>query len=225
MTTDLLSRAHRLEKLAKAARDNEGDKQTIERTKTALDKLSMAIQELDTQLKTRRALDRLGMPRREIPDLSGPLDELRDFVVSRGRPSPQKLQGATNRVSQQVALIERESVSRWELWTSGELEKLPVHKVAALSTEERQRVQTSLRELALLSKRAPNEAVASTFGHHLRRVQEDLRQVSLGGPILDVLERFASPSGVSLAELSDDEISALRSVPEIAVQFIVRRQM
>jgi hypothetical protein len=220
-----MSRAHRLEKLAKAFRDDEGDKQTIERVKTALDRLSDALRELDAELKTRRALDHSGVPRQIELELSGPFNDLRNFVANRGRPSPQRLQATTRSVGQQTARLAPDSRSRWGMWVAAELEKLPRHKAAALSLGERQHVDARIKELEALAKRIPNQALVDTFRYHLRQVHEDLGQVSLDESILEVLERFMAPEGVPLTTLSDMEIAVLRSVPEIAAQFVIRRQV
>ncbi|MGG6380644.1 hypothetical protein [Paenarthrobacter sp. NEAU-H11] len=225
MSNDLISRANRLEKLAKIASDSQGDKQNIERIKTSLEKLTVSIRDLDDQLKTRRALDQLDVPRGAEPDLIGPLQELRTFIASRGRPSPQKLQGATGRVSQQITVLEGDSRVRWASWTQAELEHLPQHKAAALSPQGRQRVYNSIRELESLAKRIPTQALTTTFRHLLRQVHEDLGEVSLSDAVLEVLKRFSSAEGVPLTELSDADIVTLRSDPEIAAQFVVRRQV
>lgn len=225
MSNDLISRANRLEKLAKIASDSQGDKQNIERIKTSLEKLTASIRDLDDQLKTRRALDQLDVPRGAEPDLLGPHQELRTFIASRGRPSPQKLQGATSRVSQQIAALEGDSRVRWASWTQEELVDLPQHKAAALSPQGRQRVYNSIRELESLAKRSPTPALTITFRHLLRQVHEDLGQVSLSNAVLEVLKRFSSAEGVPLTELSDADIVTLRSDPEIAAQFVLRRQV
>lgn len=225
MSTDLMSRANRLEKLAKSVSDSQDDKQNIERIKTSLDKLTATIRDLDIQLKTRRALDQLDEPRQTEPDLLGPFQELSTFIASRGRPSPQKLQGTTSRVAQQITAIEGDSRERWVSWTLRELEHLPQHKAAALSAHGRQRVYSNIKELESLARRVPTEALTATFRHLLRQVHEDLGQVSLSDGVLEVLKRFSSAEGVPLTELSDADIVMLRSDPEIAAQFVVRRQL
>lgn len=227
VVTDLLARANQLEKTAKTIRDGAGDQQAIERTKTAVDKLRAAVIELGARLKTRRALDEV-VPAHDgmsDPELRAPLSDLSAFVAARGRPTPQKIQAATDKVKHHAAVLDQDARTRWQSWTASSIQGIPRHKAAALSQPDRLRIEGLIRNLEIAARKEPNSSVVEEFRYYLRSVHEDLEKVELSGAILAVLERFATPDGIPLSDLTDDEIATLRSDPAIAVQFVVRRQV
>ncbi|QCO97301.1 hypothetical protein FCN77_05685 [Arthrobacter sp. 24S4-2] len=225
MSADLLARANRLEKLAKLAQDSEGDKQNLERVKLAADKLSATLEKLGQELATRRALDGVGVPREFEPDIVSVFVTLRDFIGARGRPTPERIQRANTIVTRQIDELGTDDRDRWVKWTTSELDGLPEHKATALSHQDRFRVAGFIRELRASSRRPPSVEQVSAFKSLLRLVGEELGEIELSGPILRVLERFASADGVALKELTDADIAALRSDSSIEAQFVVRRQV
>lgn len=224
MSTDLLSRANQLERLAKTAKDTAGDQQEIGRLKTAIGSLSRALAELETQLAVRRAMERVDSPRADGLGLDAPLGELRKFIETRGRPTPRRLHGATQKVYQQAKELEEQNQLWWDTWATGELSKIERHKVAALSLADRVSTEIRIRELVSAARKPPTPSMISIFAYNWKQVQADLDRVDLSLPVLEVLARFESPSGVRLADLSDDEIKTLRSETTLAEQFVVRRQ-
>lgn len=227
--SDLITRANRLEKLAKAARDKEGDQAEVERLKVALDSLGVILSALEADLKTRLALDDLDAPGRIDIDLYTPHSELQTFLASRGRPTTQRIQSAGRRVNDQVEKLREESRVRWEDWSRNAIAGIPRHKVTALPPGDRPRVQTAIEQLDDAVKKAarstPSGDQITIFRLTLRRVLEDLGQIEVDEAVLRVLERFTSPVGVPLVEITDHELDILRSNSSIADQFVVRRQV
>lgn len=225
MEADLLARANLLEKTAKTIRDGAGNEQTIERTKTAVDKLRVAVMDLDARLHTRRALDQVDPAQGATLDLRAPLNDLSTFVAARGRPTPQKIQASTDKVKHLAAVIDQDTRARWQSWTTSSIQGIPRHKAAALPQDDRVRVEALIRNLETAARREPTAGAVDEFRYYLRSVHEDLEQVELDGAILGVLERFTTANGILLSDLSDEEISTLRSDAAIAAQFVVRRQV
>ncbi|TFV95399.1 hypothetical protein [Orlajensenia leifsoniae] len=227
--SELIARANRLEKLAKAARDKEGDQAEIERLKFAVDKLSLTLNDLEGELLTRSALDPLQARGRIDLKVETPWAELKSFVETRGRPTLQRLQAANRKVSDQVDALRGESQSRWAEWATSEVRQLPRHLVTAMPSTERVRVETIIRELDDAVRKAARSAPTADgiriFGFQVQRVREELGQIDLDESVLKVLERFTSPDGVPLLEITDAELDILRSNPAIAGQFVVRRQV
>ncbi|WP_130353759.1 hypothetical protein [Agromyces ramosus] len=227
--SDLLTRANSLERLAKAARDKEGDQAEIEKLKLALDGLSTALTVLEEELKTRRVLDSLDAPRLIQIDLQTAHSELRDFVATRGRPTTQRIQSASRRTNEQSARLREESKSRWEAWSRTALDAVPRHKVSALAPDDRSRVGAVIGELdeavRKAGRAAPSVDQIKIFRLHLQRALTDLGQIEVEERVLRVLERFTSTGGVPLLDITDDELDILRSNPSIADQFVVRRQV
>lgn len=229
MTSELIARANRLEKLAKTARDREGDQAEIERLKLATDKLGLTLTVLEGELRTRSALDLLQTQGRMDLQIETPWIELKSFVETRGRPTTQRVQAATRKVSDQIEALRSESQTRWLQWSADNAASVPRHKVTAMPPSDRVRVEGILRELddavRKASRAAPTADAISIFRFQLQRVLEELGQIDLDGAVLSVLERFTSPNGVPLLEITDAELDILRSNPSIAGQFVVRRQV
>ena len=227
--SELVARANRLEKLAKTARDREGDQAEIERLKLAADKLNLTLTELEGELQTRSALDLIETQRRIDIQVETPWAELKSFVETRGRPTTKRLQAATRRVSDQIDALRAESQTRWSQWSADKATALPRHKVTGMAPADRVRVESNLRELddavRKASRSAPTAGAITIFRFQLQRVLEELGQIDLDEAVLNVLERFTSPDGVALLEITDAELDVLRSNPSIADQFVVRRQV
>lgn len=225
MSNELLARANRLERLAKLAQDSESDKQNLERVKLAVDKLSGTVDKLGSVLATRRALDNLHVPREITVDIASVFVSLRDAIGARGRPKPERLHRVNATVIRQIEELEEDSRSRWIKWSTHALNELPKHKVAALPQQDRARVERNVRSLEGMMRLQPSVTQVSAFNSLHRLVNEELGEIELSGPVLHVLERFTSPTGLALGELTDADIAALRSDPSIEAQFVIRRQV
>lgn len=227
--SELIERANRLEKLAKAARDREGDQADIERLKLAIDKLGSTLSALEAELKTRVALDPLQEHGRVDVKVDMPWSELKNFVETRGRPTPQRVQSATRRVNEQIEVLHAESQGRWAEWSAKEVAEIPRHKVTAMPPDERARVGGILRELDDAVKKAartaPTADAIRIFRFQAQRVREELGQIDLDESVMKVLERFTSAEGIALLDITDAELDVLRSNQSIADQFVVRRQV
>jgi len=224
MPTDLESRANELEKLAKALSAEAVNQQEIGRIKTALTSLTGTLAQLQSQLAARTSLDHLDPSGAQPLDLGAPLTDLAKYNSTRGRPAPQRIHAAAQKVNQQVAELERSTRERWQAWTAAELNRIERHRVAALSGDDRTATESRIRDLELAAKRPPSPSAVAMFEYNLRQVRAELDQVDLPDQVLKLLERFESPGGVRLSELSDEELATLRSDASIAAQFSVRRQ-
>lgn len=224
LPTDLQSRANELEKLAKALSAEAVNQQEVARINTAIASLTGTLAELETQLAARKSMDRVDPSGAQPIDLGAPLTDLAKYNSTRGRPAPQRIHAAAQKVNQQVSDLERSNRERWQAWTAAELNRIQRHRVAALVPVDRTATENRIRDLESAAKRPPSPSAVGTFEYNLRQVRAELDQVDLPDRVLKLLERFESPGGVRLSELSDEELATLRSDASISAQFSVRRQ-
>lgn len=224
MAIDLESRANELERLAKALNADVVNQQETARITTAIESLTGALAKLESQLANRQAMDRVDPSGAQVVDLRVPLTDLAKFCATRGRPTPQRIHAATQKVNQQVSDLESSTRGRWEAWAAGQLSRIERHRIAALPPTDRTAAETRIADLASAAKRPPTPSAISIFEYNLKRVRADLDRVDLPDQVLKVLVRFDTSGGVRLSDLSDDELAILRSDASIAAQFSVRRQ-
>jgi hypothetical protein len=220
----LLTRAKRLQVFARAERSDKEATQDQERTTLALGKLGLAVTELASALKTYNALQTLGVELPPLPDLGTAPTELREHINSVGRPTFTRLNGAATRVSRATGSILDDLNSRWRPWAVDRIEELPDQRIPRLAPALQRQVEIRLASLRSDARTAPSAGSATQFKLGLEWVHDVLSQVAVHSLLEEALIKVMGASRITLAELSDDEIKALRDDPTIAAQIVLSRR-
>lgn len=220
----LLTRAKRLQTFARAERNDKEATQDNERTTLALGKLDAAITDLTVALKTYDVLEALGVQLSPLPDLGTAPTELREHVTSVGRPTPERLTGSVGKVSRAAKSILDDLDSRWRVWAAERLDEIPRQRIPRLAPAERRQIEARLASLRMDSRSAPSSASVSQFKVGLDAVNDVLAHVAVHSLLEDALSKVMSSPPITLAELSDEEIAALRDDSDVAAQIFLSRR-
>ncbi|ADB29934.1 hypothetical protein Kfla_0821 [Kribbella flavida DSM 17836] len=215
-TNTLALRTRRLSALARAKRDNEGETQAQGQVATALYKLNGLLIELDSSLKTRRALVRAGVTLPPLDGLSKPATALRDHFKNVGRPAAQFLTARSKDVAKLRDTMTGSHKQAWRQWAESQIDALDEASLPPFGTHAnavRERIQ-SLRRYAAES---PTLAVISSFKVTLDAARDNLAAIAEG---LDPenLEARIVAGGMTLADLSDDDLVELRADSALAAR-------
>jgi len=213
-TEDLLLRAKRLGALARAKRDNEGEAQAQGQVATALHKLNNLLIEMDSNLKVRRALARAGVPVSAIDGLERPANALREQVKSVGRPTAQYLTARSGDVTRLRDTMGSANKLAWREWAESQIDALDEESLPPFgdhANQARERIQM-LRQFA---GDIPTRAIITLFKVTLDGVRENLAAIIEAVDPEDLKARIAA-GGVTLADLSDEELAELRMDAAIA---------
>ena len=172
--------------------------------------------------QVRRSLDALRDLGAVEQNYGSPIEvELGKFEskAAAGLPSPQLINNANRRLQAVLNDCTELLARSWDQWAGHQIDSIPIPKIALLETAERievgQHVE-QLRSLRRLSK--PNSSDISLFKRALVRTLDSLSELPEGDEeVLELVERLSS-GGVQLSDLTTDELSTLRSSPEIARQ-------
>lgn len=223
--TSLSTRAKRLQTFARAERSAKEENQDHQRTTLALGKLDVALAELALALKTYEAVQALGVQLSPLPALETAPAELRAHIESVGRPTPERLTGAVGKVSRATVSILDDLDARWRAWSADRLDELPTPRIPRLAPAERRRVETRLASMRTDSRTAPTSASVNQFKLGYDAVSEVLDSISVHSLLEEALSKVMSSSPpVTLAELSDEEIAALRDDSAVAAQIVLSRR-
>lgn len=223
-TPSLLTRAKRLQAFARAERSDKEATQDHQRTTLALGKLDVAVTDLAVALKTYAVLHGLVVQLSPLPDLGTAPAELREHANSIGRPTPERLTGAVGKVSRATKSILDDLDGRWRLWAVDRLEGVPIQRIPRLAPAERRQVEVRLASLRADSRSAPSSASANQFKVGLDAVNDALARVAVHSLLEEALSKVMSSPPVTLAELSDEEIAALRDDSGVATQIVLSRR-
>lgn len=220
----LLTRAKRLQAFARAERSDKEATQDHQRTTLALGKLDAALTELESAIRTHNVLQTLGVQLSPIPDLGTAPAELGEHISSVGRPTHSRLNAAATKVTRATASILDDLDSRWRPWAADRLDELPVQRIPRLAPLAQRQVELRLATLRSDSRTAPSLASATQFKLGLDSVQGALAQVAVHSLLEDALIKVMGSPRITLAELSDEEIKALRDDHAIAAQIVLSRR-
>jgi hypothetical protein len=211
---NLLLRAKRLAALARAKRDNEGEVQAQGQVATALHKLDSLLIEMDSNLKVRRALARAGVPLSPVDDLDKPANALRDQVKNVGRPTAQYLNARSGDVTRLRDSIGSADKQAWRNWAESQIDALGEETLPPFgdhANQARERIQM-LRRFA---GEIPTRATITSFKVMMDGVRENLVAIDEAVDPEDLKARIAA-GGVTLGDLSDEELAELRMDAAIA---------
>jgi len=212
----LATMAKQLTALSRAKSDNEKTTQDEGQVETALRKLNAELGELGTVLVAHRKLNQVGVPVEPYPDLDKPAKRLRTQVEEVGRPTAQYLTARSRDVINARTAIADSDRQAWRLWAGQQIQQLPLGLKPRLALPERGKVDAKVAEMqkAALSSQ-PRSSDVTLFVSALDAVKEFLASVEETN--VDVLAKFDN-GRVLLADLSDDELHALRDDNSLATQ-------
>lgn len=212
----LLLDAKRLTAKARVKRDNAAGIQADGQFATALNKLAGQFSELTTQLEHYSRLGQAGVPLGAVPDLARAADKLKSQIAEVGRPTPQFLNSRSSDLAVTVKALKTLCDEGWRSWAAAQRASLTVdpdlirgHR-GALATAK-------LEEITRESVKPFQQANIVMFKIWVEQAADLI--ALLKSPITgnDVIERIEAARGaLTLADLSHDEIEALRHSSEHA---------
>ena len=216
----LAARAKRLTALSRAKSENAKETQEQGQAETALNGLKAELAALAGALATHARLRDVGVPVASLPNLSTPLQRLRDHVESTGRPTYQFLNARKTDVTRAVTAITVQSQKAWASWAKAEIANLRLDDLPKLNPADRRKVTRnveSMKRTASASKITRSDI--TIFCSELASIVELLG--SVGTSESDgVLSRFVS-GRILLSLLTDEEIATLRGDEALKDQLYV----
>lgn len=142
-----------------------------------------------------------------------------------GIPRNEVFTTAANRISGATKRVTTELAAGWAQWTAREVAGIPRMRISLLDQAEQQAPRERWDSLLKTAK------VATPARDHINSFKSDLDYLhdvldSLPDPpgaVLEILERLGQRRGMTLAELTDEEIAVLREAG-VADQIEVRRR-
>jgi hypothetical protein len=140
-------------------------------------------------------------------------------------PSNQAFDGAKNRIGGVIKRVTAELADAWTQWTDREVAKVPRLRISLLEQEDQKAPRERWADLVKTSKIAtPTREQINSFKSDLDYLHELLDPLpDPPGEVLEILDRLGQSRGLTLAELTDEEIMALREAG-VADQIEVRRR-
>jgi hypothetical protein len=140
-------------------------------------------------------------------------------------PSNQAFEGARNKISGVTKQVTAQIADAWTQWTDREVAKVPRFRISLLEQEDQKAPHERWANLVKTSKvTAPTRDQINSFKSDLDYLHELLDPLpDPPGAVLEILDRFRQRRGLTLAELTDEEIAALREAG-VAEQIEVRRR-
>lgn len=178
-------------------------------------KLKISLAELRTQVElARKVNETIGSAR---VDLSAVDDGYRDFeakVRSVTNPGDAVFERANRRIAKVCDRLKEETRSAWSTWASARISELPLTRIPMLPPGDQPKARRTRDELERWSR--ANEMSRSTIS---------LFMISIGGladtlasapdapsEVADLMVRLSGDRPPTLAEITDEEISLLRSL-------------
>jgi hypothetical protein len=165
----------------------------------------------------------------ESLDLSG-LDDGRDAFIRNveragGLPSNQAFDGAKNKINGVARRVTAELAAAWTQWADREVARVPTVRISLLDQQDQKTAHDRWASLVKTSKvSTPTVTDIVSLKSDLDYLHDWLDSLpDPPGAVLGILERLAQRPALTLADLADDEIAALREAG-IADQIEVRRR-
>jgi hypothetical protein len=161
-------------------------------------------------------------------NLTGLNDGLKNFsgYVSRdGLPSNLAFNSARGKIEGVTKRVGSELTEAWGSWTKREMASIPRNRIDLLDQADKKAANEKWADLSRTAK-APSPSVTDIIAvksdfDYFKEVLEGVKPPT--GPIAILLPRLDRPRGVTLAELTDEDIAVLREFG-IAGQIEVRRR-
>jgi hypothetical protein len=204
----LMSEARRLE----TAEQGVGEARRIGSRVT---KLKVSLRELRTWVElARKVNETIGSTR---VDLSAVDDGYRDFEVkvrSVTNPGDAVFDRANRRIAAVCKRLEEEIRSAWSTWASARISELPMTRIPMLPLGDQPKARRTRDELERWSR--TNELSRSTISLFTTSI-DGLADMLAGAPdvpseVADLMVRLSGDRPSTLAEITDEEISLLRSL-------------
>lgn len=212
----LLLDAKRLTAKARVKRDNAAGVQADGQFSTALNKLTSQISELATQLRHYSALSAAGIPVGPVPDLARAADKLRMQIAHVGRPSPQFLNSRSTDLAATIKTLRTLCDDAWQAWAGAQRASLTVDPGLVHGARGEQ-IKGKLDEISSESAKPFSQASITLFKLWVTQAKDLIAE--LESPITpdDVISRVEAARGsLTFADLTQEEIDALRNSPEHA---------
>jgi hypothetical protein len=198
-----------------------------ERVLNRVGEANMPLKKLDQVVTAAR---RLAVTSGEAPiDLIGLDDGRADFERLAQRlnylPSNQAFEGAKNKIRDVTERVTIGLATAWTQWTDREVAKVPSLRISLLEQED-QRVPRERWGRLVKTARVtpPTRDQINSFKSDLDYLHELLDPLpDPPGAVLEILDRLGQHRGLTLAEVTDEEIAVLRGAG-VAAQIEVRRR-
>jgi hypothetical protein len=147
-------------------------------------------------------------------DLSG-IDAGRAAFAAKaanGLPPESAFRAAQQKLKTTSARIAAETMTVWSEWSSAEIAKLPLGRLALLPSERQKAARQKRAEVEKLARQPkPRRSDLAQFQVVLQGLRESLEEVPDPSPeIVALLAKIDSPPAPSLSDLTDEEIAMLR---------------
>jgi hypothetical protein len=142
-----------------------------------------------------------------------------------GIPRNEVFTTAVNRIDGVTKRVTAELAAGWTQWTDREVAKIPSLRISLLEQEDQKASDERWASLVKTAKAAtPTRDQINSFKLDLDYLHELLDPLpDPPGAVLQILDRLGQLRGLTLAELTDEEIAALREAG-VADQIEVRRR-
>jgi hypothetical protein len=142
-----------------------------------------------------------------------------------GLPSDRAFIVALGKVNASTDTIAAALSSAWAEWATARLAALPVERVALLDLEPRnQATGWHTRLQSLVSKKPPSSSDIDEFSRTIEALTTALDAApAASGEVIDLLKRLAERPTLTLADLTDAQVAALRQA-DVADQVELRRR-
>lgn len=211
----LLLDAKRLTAKARVKRNKAAGVRADGQFATALSKLAARLSELETQLHHHSQLGAAGIPVGPAPDLARAVEKLKT-QVDVGRPTPQFLNSRSTDLAATNSALRTLCDDAWQTWATARLASLTVDP-GLVHGIRGQQITDKLDEISTESTKPFHQVNISLFMLWIEQAEDLIAQ--LQSPITpdDVLARLdAARESLSFADLTHEEIDALRHSPEHA---------
>lgn len=212
----LLQDAKRLTAKARVKRDNAARVQADGQFSTALSKLTSQVDELGTQLRHYSQLVEAGIPVGPVPDLARAPEKLRIQIADVGRPTPQFLNSRSTDLAKTIKALRTLCDDAWRAWAAAKRASLTLDP-DLVHGNRGQEVSPILDKISQESTKPFHEANISLFEIWVGQAEYLIDQLRSPMTPDDVITRLKTSRGsLTFADLTHEEIDALRSSPEHA---------
>jgi hypothetical protein len=198
-----------------------------ERVLSRVIETQQALQELEQVIAaTRRLAETSG---EASVDLTGLDDGWADFERLAQRlnylPTNQAFDGAKKRIGSVTKRVTADVADAWIQWTGREIARVPSLRISLLDQADQKAARDRWANLVKTAKVAPpTRDQINSFVSDLDNLHEDLDGLpDPPGDVLGILERISQRPALTLADLTDEQIAALRE-GGVADQLEVRRR-
>ena len=141
-----------------------------------------------------------------------------------GLPSNHVFTTAQQKIKDATGRIARALTTAWSAWASERLASLPLVRITMLPADAQEAERKRKDELQRLARKPPSPGDIDLFLTSIDLLEESLAGIPDPHPeILELIKRLAERPGLTLHEVTDDQIALLRTA-QIADQVELRRR-